>query len=235
MRKIGLFLTIAILIANPIVGRSEENSDAYIWLDVHTIYNFSDRWRYEGDYGYRPELNGDQASVYIRPAFRYKATPWFNLHGGIKFKDTVSADAADTFEIRPWQGFQLVWPKIGGYTVSHYLRVAERMIWQTRGGSDFDFTLRARYKLGLKSPNYDILFKSGMYLTGNIEAFANLESPLSDTFINRLRFFAGPGLNVSDAWRIELLLGLQQERGSRAADFSTDEQILRLRFYYTFN
>jgi hypothetical protein len=109
------------------------------------------------------------------------------------------------------------------------------MIWQTTGDSDFDFTLRARYKLGPRSPNYDILFKNGIYLTGSIEAFANLESPLSDTFVNRLRFFAGPGFNVSEAWRIEMLLGLQQESASRGSAFSTDEQILRLRFYYTFN
>jgi hypothetical protein len=234
--KRWLFLTLAILIANPIVGRSEESPDAYIWLDVHTIYNFSDRWRYEGDYGYRPELNGDNAELYVRPAVRYRVNPWFSLHGGIKIEEKTSNEAADTFEIRPWQGFQFHWPEIGGYTLSHYLRVGEYMTWQTQqGGSDFDFFIRARYRLGLKSPNYDILFKDGVYLTGSMEAFADLESPLSDMYINQLRFFAGPGINVSASWRIEVLLGLRQERSSRGVAFSTDEQILRLRIYYTFN
>ena len=235
MRKFWPIFTVLIIFTNPIVGLSDDSADFFIWSDFHTIYNFSDRWRYEGDYGYRQALNGDKYTLYVRPSFRYRVNPWFTVHGGIRFFQTFNEDAANTFEIGPWQGLLFLWPKIGGYTIRHYLRLDDRMIWQTQGESDFDFTLRARYRLGVRSPNFDILFKNGTYPAGSIEAFADLESPISDTFVNRLRYFVGPGFNVSDAWHVETLYGLQQGRSSRTAAFTANEQVLRLRFFYSFN
>ena len=106
------------------------------------------------------------------------------------------------------------------------------MIWQTGGESDFDFTVRGRYQLGARSPNYDILLKNGIYLTGSIEAFSDIETPI---FVNRLRYDVGAGTKLNDAWRVELHYLLQQGRRSAAAAFTADEHILRLRLFYTFN
>jgi hypothetical protein len=219
-------------IAPPLWVPPAHSADFQTWSDIATIYRFADGWRYDGDQGIRGVLSdSDFTLVYFRPSVRYRVNPWFTVHGGIRFFRTWFDDDDDTFEIGPWQGLRLVWPKLGGFAVSHYLRLEERMTWQTEGDSDFDFTVRGRYQLGARSPNYDILFKNGIYLTGSIEPFANIEKP---TFINRIRYDVGAGTKVSDAWRVELHYLLQQGRRSASAAFSVDEHVLRLRLFYTF-
>ena len=234
MRKFCLNITILIIIsiAPPVLVRPAHGADFQTWSDIATIYKFADHWRYDGDQGIRGLLsNSDFTLLYFRPSVRYRAKSWFTIHGGIRFFQTFNDDEEDTFEIGPWQGLRFVWPSIGGYAISHYLRFEERMIWQTEGESDFDFTLRSRYQLGVKSPNFDILFKNGIYLMGSIEPFANIERPI---FINRIRYDVGAGTQVSDAWRVQLHYLLQQGRRSASSAFSADDHAVRLRLFYTF-
>jgi hypothetical protein len=233
MPKFWISITFLIAIFIPNLIHVSHSADYQTWSDITTIKRFAEGWRYDGDQGVRwGELNdSDFTQLYVRPSVRYRARPWFTVHGGIRFFQTFIDDEENTFEIGPWQGLRLAWPEIGGYPVTHYLRLEERMIWQTGGESDSDFTLRSRYQLGLRSPNFDILFKNGIYLSATIEPFANIEKPL---FINRIRYDVGLGTQISDAWRVQLRYLLQQGRVSASDTFSTDEHILRLRFFYTF-
>ena len=221
------------LVLSSLLVLSAHGADYQTWSDITTIYRFADGWRYDGDQGVRwGEQNGnDFTLLYIRPSVRYRVNPWFTVHGGIRFFQTFIDDEEDTFEIGPWQGLRFVWPKIGSYAITHYLRLEERMIWQTEGEKDSDFSVRSRYQLGFRSPNYKILFENGIYLMGTIEPFADLESPL---FVNRIRYDVGLGTPLTDAWRVHLRYVLQQGRDSASSAFSTDEHILRLRLFYTF-
>jgi len=231
MRKSWISITILIIILIPALVKSGESSDFQTWSDIATIYNFADHWRYDGDQGIRGALSdSDFTLLYFRPSVRYRVKSWFTVHGGIRFFQTFLDDAEDTFEIGPWQGLRFVWPNIGRYAISHYLRLEERMIWQTQGEDDFDFTLRSRYQLGVRSPNYDILVKNGIYFLGSIEPFWNVERPM---FINRIRYDVGVGTKVTDAWRVQLHYHLQQGRRSANAAFTADEHILRLRLFFT--
>ena len=113
------------------------------------------------------------------------------------------------------------------------------MVWQTQGDSKSDFTVRARYQLGARSPNYDIFFPNGIFWTGSVELFWNLDENFSDNFVNRIRYDVGVGTKVSDAWRVELHYLLQDGRAIEDELFrdplDSDEHILRLRLFYTFN
>jgi hypothetical protein len=239
MRKFWINITLMIIISIPALVRSGESADFQTWSDIATIYKFADRWRYDGDQGVRGVLSdSDFTLLYFRPSVRYRAKPWFTVHGGIRFFKTFIDDNDDTFEIGPWQGLRFVWPMIGRYAVSHYLRLEERMVWQTEGERDFDFTVRSRYQLGVRSPNYDILFKNGFYLSGSIELFWNLDENFSDNFVNRIRYDIGAGTKVSDTWRVELHYVLQDGKAIEYLfndPFSSEEHILRLRLFYTFN
>jgi hypothetical protein len=239
MRKFWINVTLIIIISIPVLVKSGSSADFQTWSDIATIYKFADRWRYDGDQGIRGLLSdSDFTQLYFRPSVRYRFKPWFTVHGGIRFFKTFFDDGDDTFEIGPWQGLRFVWPKIGSYAISHYLRLEERMIWQTEGQRDNDFKVRGRYQFGVRSPNYDILVKNGIYLTGSVEMFWNLENYISDNFVNRIRYDVGAGTKVSDAWRVELHYVLQD--GKEIEDifqdlFSSEEHILRLRLFYTFN
>ena len=235
MRKFwpGIASLIIILTMPLTLVPSGHGADFQTWSDITTIYRFADGWRYDGDQGVRGVLSdSDFTLLYFRPSVRYRVRPWFTVHGGVRFFKTFNDDEDDTFEIGPWQGLRFVSPKIGRYAITHYLRLEERMTWETEGDSDFDFTVRARYQLGARSPNYDILFDNGIYLVGSIEPFADLEKPL---FINRIRYVVGSGTKISDAWRVELNYLWQQGRSSASSSFGLDDHALRLRLFYTFD
>jgi len=238
MHKFWIKVTLIILISTPVLVRSGAGADFQTWSDIATIYKFSDRWRYDGDQGIRGVLSdSDFTLLYFRPSVRYRVKPWLTVHGGIRFFRNYFDDGDDTFEIGPWQGLRVVWPMIGDYAISHYLRLEERMIWQTEGERDDDFTVRGRYQLGVRSPNYDILVKNGIYLTGSVELFWNLEKQISDNVVDRIRYDIGVGTKVSDAWRVELHYVIQD--GREIEDlfqdlFSSEEHILRFRLFYTF-
>jgi len=238
MFKFWINITLIIIFSIPALVRSGESADFQTWSDIATIYKFADRWRYDGDQGIRGVLSdSDFTLLYFRPSVRYRVKPWLTVHGGIRFFRNYFDDGDDTFEIGPWQGLRVVWPMIGDYAISHYLRLEERMIWQTEGERDDDFTVRGRYQLGVRSPNYDILVKNGIYLTGSVELFWNLEKQISDNVVDRIRYDIGVGTKVSDAWRVELHYVIQD--GREIEDlfqdlFSSEEHILRFRLFYTF-
>jgi hypothetical protein len=239
MRKFWISFILIILISIPFLVKNGESADFQTWSDIATIYKFSKHWRYDGDQGVRGVLSdSDFTQLYFRPSVRYRFKPWFTLHGGVRFFKTFFDDGDDTFEIGPWQGLRFVWPMIGSYAISHYLRLEERMVWQTEGERDSDFRVRGRYQLGARSPNYDILVKNGIYLTGSVELFWNFENQIADNVVDRIRYDVGAGTKVSDAWRVELHYVLQD--GREIEDlfqdlFSSEEHILRFRLFYTFN
>jgi hypothetical protein len=233
MQKFWIRITLLIIISIPALWRLGNSAEFQTWSDITTIYIFSDRWRYDGDQGTRGLLSqSDFTLLYFRPSVRYRINPWITAHGGIRFFQTIFDDDEDTFEIGPWQGLRIVPPLFGSYAISHYFRLEERMTWETGEESDFDFTVRARYQLGARSPNYDILLKNGIYLSGSIEAFSDIETPI---FIDRMRYDAGVGTKLTDAWRVELRYLFQHGRRSSSSSFGNDEHILRLRFFYRFN
>ena len=240
MLKFWISTILIIIISIPTLASSANGADFQTWSDIATIYRIADNWRYDGDQGIRGMLSGsDFTLLYFRPSVRYRARPWFTVHGGIRFFKTFIDDEEDTFEIGPWQGLRFLWPKIGSYAISHYFRLEERMIWQTQGEEDFDFNLRGRYQIGVRSPNFDILFKNGIYLLGSMELFWNLEDKFTDNFANRIRYDMGVGTKVSDAWRVQLHYVLQDGRAIEddffRDPFDSDEHILRLRLFYTFD
>ena len=145
MRKFWISVILIILISIPFLVKNGESADFQTWSDIATIYKFADRWRYDGDQGIRGLLSdSDFTMLYFRPSVRYRFKPWLTVHGGIRFFKTFIDDGDDTFEIGPWQGLRFVWPMIGSYAISHYLRLEERMVWQTEGERDSDFTVRGR-------------------------------------------------------------------------------------------
>ena len=65
--------------------------------------------------------------------------------------------------------------------------------------------------------------------------FWNLEEGFGQNLANRIRYDLGVGTNISKAWRIEVH-GISQDGGEIDLDpFSSDEKILRVRLFYSFN
>ncbi len=237
--KFRLGILLLLIFTTPTVAQSDTDTDFEMWGDITTRYHISERWQYIGDQGIRGGgiSDSDFSLYYFRPSVHYQVTPRISVKGGIRIFKTFSDNDGNAFEIGPWQGFRFVWPIIGDneYEISHYLRLEERMIWLSYDKSQNDLFLRGRYQLGLSSPNYDILFKNGIFLTTTIEFFWDLNEKIGNNLLNQIRYDIGAGTHVSDAWRMELHYLLHTRRIDSDVPFEDAENILRLRFIYTFN
>ena len=95
----------------------------HTWTDLATVYHLTDRWRYDGDYGFRGLLTDrNWTAAYVRPSVRYRAAPFLMLHGGVGlFYNFLPGN--DLPELRPFVGVRLLGPRFGGFVVSNYLRL----------------------------------------------------------------------------------------------------------------
>ena len=178
-----IFLIICIA---PSTAKSGDAKNFNTWSDITTIYQINEDWEYIGDQGIRGVASDSDFTVlYFRPSVRYQLKPWATLNGGVRLFSAFNDDIDDLYEIGPWQGIRFIWPEIGGYEISHYLRLEERMFWYTGSGRGSEFELRSRYQLGIASPTYNVLFKNGIYLTGSIELMWDVAEKFDDNFIDQ--------------------------------------------------
>jgi hypothetical protein len=112
-----LLWALVFLAVTPTVSQTPQFDEFHTWTDVATIYNFSERFRYDGDYGLRGVLtDSDWSLLYLRPSVRYRARPWLTSHGGAAlFYNFFSGE--DLPEIRPWVGARIVGPRPGRFAI----------------------------------------------------------------------------------------------------------------------
>lgn len=235
--RLGLTLLLlsVIVTLTPRSAASQELVEFETWLDLATIYNVSERFRYDGDYGIRGFLSSDVWDIiYLRPSVRYQVQPWLALHGGVGWFHTVFSDAADLHELRPWLGLRAPWPRLGGFIFSHYLRL-ELRAFSRSDATTWDREWRGRYQLQVVSPDFGIGSAEGFFALSSIEFFKNIDSSLSDLFVNRIRVNVGLGKRVTQALRMELNYLYHKSRAGDTYNFEITSHALRLRLFYTIN
>jgi hypothetical protein len=230
------FLAGGLVAPDPVAAQYSESSYFETWTDIATVYNFSDRFRYDGDYGARAALStADFTQLYLRPSVRYEVVPWLRLHGGLGWFHTFLRDAEDADEIRPWVGVRFVGPRLGSWLIQNYLRLEFRAFeFGTGGGSDTAW--RGRWQLQVRSPDFRIGSAERFYVLAFTESFHTFDAEIQGFAAERLRLNLGAGKALSPQWRVELNGMYQKGRVEEGVSgFDLDEGILRLRLFYTFN
>jgi hypothetical protein len=211
----------------------------HMWSDIATIYKFGDHFRYDGDYGIRGLLTDDYwTSIYFRPSIRFKDRDWISLHGGFALFYNFLNGEGNLPELRPWLGARFTWPRPHGFTVTHYFRLEHRSFYHT-DESGWDGSLRGRYQLQLRSPNFAIAGTGGFYVLTAVE--------VSDSTVtggdllrlsvagDRLRIVGAIGRAITGALRIEPnYLFHKVQLGDETVGFEADDHVFRLRLFYTF-
>lgn len=190
-----LLMLLGLIMAMPRSAASQDSrfTEFHTWSDVTTIYNFSARFRYDGDYGIRGLLTDrNWTQIYFRPSVRYRVRPWLSLHGGAALFYSFFNDVEDLPELRPWVGLRMPWPRIGGFVFSHYFRLELREFFLT-GDDEWETVLRGRYQLQVRSPDFDIGAAKRLYVQTSVEVFEDLNSSITNTFGDRFRYNIGIG------------------------------------------
>lgn len=220
---------------DPIAAQYSESSYFETWTDIATIYNFSDRFRYDGDYGLRAALSTpDFTQIFLNPSARYEAAPWLRLHGGIGWFHTFFPDTDDADEFRPWVGARIVGPRPGGFLIQNYLRL-EMRVFELGGDRGGDTAWRGRWQLQVRSPEFRIGSAERFYAVAFAELFHTFDNEIEGFAAERVRLNLGLGRTFSRAWRMELNGMFQHGRVEEGVTgFDLDEGIVRLRMFYTF-
>jgi hypothetical protein len=152
--KILLFTYFALVIPEYGIGQSNTDDDSRvnekIWIDFYPHFYVSEKFEYYGDTGYRTDLSNNLwHKINLRPSVRYHIDKYWHLHGGVGFFYNFNKEVSDQFEIRPWQGIKLGWPRIKNLGIHHYIRFEERISFLTDDWSS-SLALRLRYQLSFR-------------------------------------------------------------------------------------
>ena len=153
----------------------EDNTDFQTWMDFRTIYDINEKFTYDGNYGLRGVLSGEEwRRYYIHPSVIYFYKINLRIRGGIRIIFTEEFSTVNSFEIRPWQGISLNWPQTSYFNINHYFRLEERFSFYSND-TNSDFALRLRYRIQAKTPTIKILaIDQRIYFLVNFEIFGNI-------------------------------------------------------------
>ncbi|MCK5487160.1 MAG: DUF2490 domain-containing protein, partial [Desulfobacterales bacterium] len=159
----------------------------HLWFDFYNFFPITEKLEYGGDLGFRHAFSDFPWSrIYIRPTLAYRWKEKIRFLGGFKFAYTSQDILANTFEIRPWLGIKINWPKIRRFTFQHFLRLEQRFQFNT-GSDSWASETRLRYRLGTRVPiNHPTIIDKTFYLPLWAEFFRNARGDLTERFASKV-------------------------------------------------
>ncbi|MCK5592288.1 MAG: DUF2490 domain-containing protein, partial [Candidatus Pacebacteria bacterium] len=159
----------------------------------------------------------------------YRKDVKLSYQGGLRFIYTSNLSSSNTFELRPWQGVRYVWPRFSKFYFDHYFRLEERLVWQTEV-SGFDFTMRGRYRLRLRTLDFLLpLIPTKFTSAVSFEIFLDLNTVIVENYVGQNRITFALGNHVTKDLLIELHYILQKSRKDEDSEFESVDNIFRLR------
>ena len=129
-------------------------------------------------------------------------------------------------EVRPWQGYQVTWPKWSSVEVGHLFRLEERFFFQEGMSSSFD--LRGRYQQKWNFILWNDPKKGWKFrLPVSGEVFLNLDGEIFPVLKNRYRFGTGLDVQYNESWQWGLITYYQNSRSPIADSDAVGEQLIQ--------
>jgi len=204
---------------------AQDDVSTQLWADYHAHYYRGESMELYADSGLRFASSPDEfVRFYLRPSFRYHYSQLFRLHAGLGVFATDNIDAANTLEIRPWQGVKVRWPTLGPLVFNNLVRFEQRITFAS-GADDPGFQLRLRYQLGTNIPLMPVPWK-GFFVPASIEWFWDAGDEM-DQFADDLRLSAGVGYVVNEVWLVNCLLTIERSSSTVDSGFTTADIIFR--------
>ncbi len=200
-----------------------------LWVDYNPSHPFTPRLDLYGDVGVRTEIeSGGWWRFVVRPNVRYDVSKAVIGAGGIGSFYTWNENMADRWEIRPWQGITLTWPR-KPLVAQQVVRLEERFEFETRTWESVS-SLRLRYRLRL-SKRWAAYFQPDRYwqVLGSIEFFMRLAGTEGQSQ-EQIRVTAGVERSHPPVWRGRVEL-TWQKAGLLLAEGNFSEVFLRLRVF----
>ena len=222
-------LVIILAFSNPAKAQTVDSTESSIinqqvWIDFYPHYYMSKKLEYYGDAGYRTIVSKRSwTRLYIRPSVKYHLNKTWEFHAGLGLFYIFYNNDVDQFEIRPWQGVQLNWPKWEKVGFKNLLRFEERMSFLTTDWI-LDFEFRMRYKVTGK---YDFHERWFVALYG--EYFLPVTGEIKELYRNRGRAGVELGYKPAKEWQLSFVMNWQGSRSGPEDKLQSSDYIYQLR------
>jgi hypothetical protein len=124
----------------------ESEVSPQIWVDYNPSVFLTPKLNLYGDVGYRTELQSvGYWRLLLRANAMYSLSNSLRVGGGLNNYLTFNDEIDNRWELRPWQGAELVWPR-WRVPLDHRLRFEERFDFNTATWGT-NASLRLRYRL----------------------------------------------------------------------------------------
>lgn len=228
---VGIGCVSALLAAPAPLSAQDEGATAQIWPVFHQAWLPRGKWQPGGDAGLR--FQADDMSAYTRiqldGTVRYLFNRSIDARAGLRLFYTFQP-GVNQFELRPYQGSQLIWPRFDKIDLRHFLRIEERFVFQT--GSSPGVSLRVRYRIATVIPLGSLLEQVTGYNRISVpisaEFFFSDTEDIQEQFGSTLRLSAGISYIVNDEWSGDASLIFEKSRDTEAeGNFRTTTIMLR--------
>lgn len=218
-------MSLALLIA-PSPAPAQEGAQQQLWLDFNPSVTVAPGVAVFGDVGIRVplETSADWRTMIIRPGTMLSVGGVRLAAGGAGF---YTADpGADKWELRPWQGIGITWPRSLG--LEHYVRTEQRAsistdTWDTR------WSLRTRYNVQIPISLADRTRGHAWRLLIGSEGFLTF-NPDPGQRHRQLRCTMAAEHTIDPTWRVRLEITVELARRYHV-DGGWTGLYLRLRTY----
>ena len=211
-------------------GEPESNVSPQLWIDYNPSVMLSPKLNLFGDVGFRTALeSGGWWRLPLRANAMYSLSNSLRVGGGLHNFFTFNDEIDDRWELRPWQGADLVWPR-WRIPLDHRLMLEERFdfntaTWETQA------SLRLRYRLRASFTWNAIQADRYWRALLSTEGFLNLAGQQGQ-FREQVRVSAGIERSLRRTVRFRYEVAWQKEgEAFFLGQGEVDEIFFRFRFY----
>ena len=147
MRLISISFLLLLIDTLDLLSQSENDITKQVWIDYNPNWFSRPVLEFRGDIGARKELeNNGSWRLVIQPGVRYQIYSNTFITAGVGSFYAFNEIIDDRWEIRPYQGLFIKWPRVKKVYLEHYFRLEERFDFNTTNWES-KISLRFRYRL----------------------------------------------------------------------------------------
>lgn len=235
LRKANNFLFFAFCVfclSLPLNAQNERLYDQQLWLEGVVDYPFGKNVEFFADASYRYIFSTEENwwRVLARPSLKWKVLNWLDLRGGLGMSYSNLDNLDNIFEVRPWQGVAILWPKIKIVEFSHLFRAEQQIVYNTSTWKNI-YSNRFRYQLGSRINLTKTKQSKYFFIRCSVEFFFRTNKELDKFLRNDGRYTIGLGYVFNPKITVEARCFVQRSR-SDELHFNVSNEVFRLRFRY---
>ncbi|HTF16789.1 MAG TPA: DUF2490 domain-containing protein [Chryseolinea sp.] len=208
-----------------------QSSNGQLWAEYMLNYPFANSFNLENAVVYSTAFTSPKwRSIDYTPTLEYSLFAWMDLSTAVTLAYTAQTEDYNTFEIRPSIGTRIHFTPNRRVLLRAYLRIEQRN-FENLDTKEWDQSYRPRARAEALIPiNRKSYFENKLWY--GIVDFELLftSDDVEERFANRFRLRMGIGYRLSASSRFEAIYMLQESRNGIDQEFTSTDNILRLRY-----